>query len=127
MTITVEMIITFIGVLSGVCGLVFGFNSQKTNKQQQDDAHTKDAEQGAEKTALMISDIEYIKKGVDDIVQKIGTLESTVVQHSTDIVRFDVTLMNEVKRTDKLESSLSALHKRLDRSQSNNWRTEDDD
>lgn len=83
-------IITIIGIVGTVCGIIFGYIGYK---------------QGAKKeniqTGTLLSDVGYIKSGVDDLKRKQETSEDR---------HFAL-----AERVTKVEESSKQAHKRIDR------------
>ena len=89
-------LITFIslvlGIIGGACGIIFGVKSNRRNNKSDD------AEEG-QKYGKMLTDIEYIKSGVDEIKHK---------QESQDRQYIDV-----VSRITVVEESTKQAHHRI--------------
>lgn len=90
------LIFGIIGAVVGVGGLIFGFTTYNRNKKTDDTADGK-------QIGIMLSDIGYVKAGIDDI--KIDTREfrSEIQKLHDRYARLDEALKAVIKRVDKLE------------------------
>lgn len=90
----VAVLSTVLGVLGTVCAIVFGYHSFSRNRKKDE------ADEGKENGTLL-TEIGYIKSGVDDIKRK---QEKQDEQH-----------IEMVTRLTAVEASAKQAHKRLDR------------
>lgn len=90
----VEVISTAFGVVGSVCAIVFAYLAFRRNNKTDDEAEGK-------KDGVLLTEIGYIKSGVDDIKRK---------QEKEDERHVEV-----VSRLTAVESSAKQAHKRLDR------------
>lgn len=88
-----------VGVAGGLCGIVFGFIAFSRNKKKDD------TEDGAQ-SAQVLTEIGYIKSGIDDIKRK---------QEKQDAQHIDV-----ITRITAVEASTKQAHKRMDLFESRN-------
>lgn len=90
---TLQIVSVAIGIVGTCCSIVFGYALFRRNNKADDSSDGR-------QTGTMLSDIGYIKSGVDDIKRK---------QEKQD--NFNLTIMQEI--TSAKESAASA-HKRID-------------
>ena len=90
----IEILSTVIGIVGTVLAIVFGYSAWKRN-QKTDDTST------GENKGTMLTEIGYIKSGIDDIKRK---------QDKQDERNIEV-----ITRMTAVEASAKQAHKRLDR------------
>lgn len=90
----IAMLSTVLGILGTVCAIVFGFATYKRNKK------TDDADEGKE-SGTILTEIGYIKAGVDDIKRK---------QEKQDERHLEI-----ITRITAVEQSAKQAHLRIDR------------
>lgn len=90
---TSEFVGWFIGIVGTCCAIIFGFISYQKNKSKDDKS---DGREGGQ----VLTELGYIKSGVDDIKRK---------QEKQDERHLEV-----VERLSTLESSAKSAHKRID-------------
>lgn len=90
----ITVMATVLGILGTVCAIAFGLASYKRNRRADD------ADDGKE-SGTMLTEIGYIKAGVDDIKRK---------QEQQDIRHLEV-----IGRLTAVEASSKQAHKRIDR------------
>lgn len=90
---TLEIILTIISVVSSLCAIVFGVAAFRRNQKKDD------AEAGSEK-GTMLTEIGYIKGGIDDIKAEQREQRKTNTEF--------------VSRLTEVEASAKQAHKRLD-------------
>ena len=86
--------ITVIGILSPICAIIFGYATFHRNRKS-------DTEDEAKSDATVLSDIGYIKAGIDDIKRK---------QEKQDERHLEI-----ITRLTAVEASAKQAHKRIDR------------
>lgn len=86
--------ITIIGVLSPICAIVFGYAAFSRNRKT-------DTADDAKQDATVLTEIGYIKSGIDDIKRKQD--------------KQDEQFMKMAERMTAVEASAKQAHKRLDR------------
>ncbi len=89
-----KSIIPWIGVAGTICGIVFGYIGYKKGLQ-------KDSAESGKNIGTLMSDIGYIKAGIDDLKHK---------QETAELRHFAL-----VERVTKVEESSKQAHKRIDR------------
>lgn len=87
-------IITLIGVVGTACGIIFGYLGYRKGLQ-------KDSLENGKNNGVLMSDVGYIKAGVDDLKRKQETAEAR---------HFAL-----AERVTKVEESSKQAHKRIDR------------
>ncbi len=90
---TLEIVLTIISVVSSLCAIVFGFAAFRRNQKKED------ADEGSEK-GTMLTEIGYIKGGIDDIKAEQREQRKTNTEF--------------VERLVSVEASAKQAHKRLD-------------
>lgn len=91
-----EIVLGIIGAIVGIAGMIFGFVTLLKNKK------TVDHNEG-EKDGVVLTELGYIKKGIDGIEQKIAKQETQyldVIRHLTEV---EVSTKQAHKRIDALE------------------------
>lgn len=88
-----EVAVTVLGVVGTVCAIIFGYLAFKRNTKSDDEAEGK-------KDGVLLTEIGYIKSGVDDIKRK---------QEKQDEQHVEV-----VSRLTAVEASAKQAHHRLD-------------
>lgn len=83
-------VLTLVGVASAICGIVFGYIGYRQGAKREN-----------VQTGTLLSDIGYIKSGVDDLKRK---------QETSDDRHFAL-----AERVTKVEESTKQAHKRIDR------------
>ncbi len=86
-------VITLISVVGTVCGITFGYVGYRKGIQ-------KDSAESGKSSGTLMSDIGYIKAGIDDLKHK---------QESAELRHFAL-----VERVTKVEESTKQAHKRID-------------
>lgn len=86
-------IVTLIGVIGTVCGIVFGYIGYQGGLK-------KDSADTGKSNGVLLSDIGYIKSGIDDLKRK---------QELTDERHYAL-----AERVTKLEGSAKQAHRRID-------------
>ena len=87
------LIVAAVGLLGSVCAIAFGWAAWRRNERQ-------DHQSGAREDGQLISDIGYIKSGVDDLKRRLERQEATNLEFAS--------------RLSRVESSASQAHKRID-------------
>lgn len=87
-------IVAAIGVISTICAIIFGYAAFNRNNKT-------DTEDEAKRDATVLTEIGYIKSGVDDIKRKQD--------------KQDEQYMNMAERMTAVEASAKQAHKRIDR------------
>jgi len=101
-----EQILTAISVISTVCAIVFGYAAFARNK-------TKDTEDETRRDATVLTEIGYIKGGIDDIKAEQREQRKTNTEF--------------VERLVAVEASAKQAHKRLDEMGAGRARSHDHD
>ncbi len=93
-----EKLVIYLGLTSTVCGLIFGFSSYIASK-------TKESKTAGKDKGSILSELGYVKSGIDDIKRKQEHQEEKQEQQHLEIV----------ERLTCVESSAKQAHKRLDK------------
>jgi hypothetical protein len=88
-----EIVIGIIGTIVGVCGLMFSFITLSRNKKNDD------RDEGKE-DGVVLTELGYIKKGIDGIEHKIEKQETQY--------------LDVIKHLTEVEASTKQAHKRID-------------
>lgn len=91
-------IVAVIGVISTVCAIVFGYSAFNRNKK-------KDDSESGEKSGTVLTEIGYIKSGIDDIKRKQERQEEKQEAQHIEVIT----------RLTSVEASAKQAHKRIDR------------
>ena len=91
---------SIIGVIAAICGIVFGWiaRSKSDKKEVAHDAATDSA---------LRSDVDYIKRGVDDIKVDMRVQASKIDDINSRLIRNEESTKNAHKRIDTLEKDTS--------------------
>jgi len=92
-----------LGILGTICAIVFGYSTYKRNRKADDNTEGK-------ANGMMLTEIGYIKSGIDDIKRK---------QEKQDALYVDV-----VTKLTAVEASAKLAHKRIDRIEGHSNREE---
>lgn len=87
------MLVAVIGLISTLCGIWFGYSGYKRSER-------KDNQQEGKESAILLSDIGYIKSGIDDLKRK---------QEKSDERHIEI-----ITRLTSVEASSKQAHKRID-------------
>ncbi len=87
------IIVSAVGLVGSICAVAFGWAAWRRNEKQ-------DNRSGAREDGQLISDIGYIKSGVDDLKRRLERQEATNLEFAS--------------RLSRVESSASQAHKRID-------------
>lgn len=90
----ISMMASVLGVLGTACAIAFGYSSFVRNKKQDDNKEGK-------QNGTILTEIGYIKSGVDDIKRK---------QEKQDAQHIEV-----ISRLSSVEASAKQAHRRIDR------------
>lgn len=91
-------IIAAIGLISTICAIVFGVATFMRNKRQ-------DVSKEERENATVLSDIGYIKSGVDDIKRRQEKQEAQYLDILTKLTSVEASAKQAHKRLDRLERS----------------------
>ena len=91
-----QTLVTSLGILSGICGVYFGFR----NKKRQDDSETKEE---SKQSASLFSDIGYIKSGIDDRKRKQEKMEDWYITLNSRVTAVEESAKQAHKRIDCME------------------------
>lgn len=95
-------LVAAISVISTVCAILFGYAAFNRNRKKDDQA-------GGEKSGTVLTEIGYIKSGIDDIKHKQERQEEKQeAQH-----------LEVISRLTSVEASAKQAHKRIDRLEGN--------
>ncbi|MDR2513928.1 MAG: hypothetical protein LBD02_01820 [Christensenellaceae bacterium] len=90
----IAILSTVIGIVGTACAIAFGYSAWKRN-------HKVDDTTAGEKSATVLTEIGYIKSGIDDIKRKQD--------------KQDTQYLDTVTRLTAVEASAKQAHKRIDR------------
>ncbi len=91
-------IIATIGLISTICAIVFGVATFMRNKRQ-------DVSKEERESATVLSDIGYIKSGVDDIKRRQEKQEAQYLDILTKLTSVESSTKQAHKRLDRIERS----------------------
>ena len=95
-----ELIFGIIGAVVGILGMVFGFITTLRNKKT-------DVKTEGEKDGVVLTELGYIKKGIDGIEKRLEKQENQYV----DVVKHLTQVEESAKQAHKRIDSLEAYHK----------------
>ena len=87
------LIISAVGLVGSLCAIAFGWAAWRRNEKQ-------DNQSGDREDGQLISDIGYIKSGVDDLKRRLERQEATNLEFAS--------------RLSRVEASASQAHNRID-------------
>ena len=88
---------TILGLLGTICAIVFGYAAFRRNRK------TDDEEEGKENGTLL-TEIGYIKSGVDDIKRKQEKQDEQHIEMITRLTAVEASAKHAHKRIDRLEN-----------------------
>ena len=91
-----QTLVTALGILTGICGMYFGFRGKK----RQDDTETKEE---SKQNATLFSDIGYIKSGIDDLKRKQEKMEDWYISLNSRVTAVEESAKHAHKRIDCME------------------------
>lgn len=91
-----EQILTAISVVSTICAIVFGYAAFSRNR-------TKDTEDEVKRDTTVLSEIGYIKSGVDDIKAEQREQRKTNTEFVSRLTAVEASAKQAQKRIDTLE------------------------
>ncbi len=91
-----QTLVTALGILTGICGMYFGFRGKK----RQDDTETKEE---SKQNATLFSDIGYIKSGIDDLKRKQEKMEDWYISLNSRVTAVEESAKQAHKRIDCME------------------------
>lgn len=94
-----EMIFGIVGVITGVAGMLCAIVVASRNKKKDDKTEGKE-------DGVLMTEIGYIKKGVDGIEQKFEKLENKYIDLAMQVASFE----GEIKRLNKRIETLEKFH-----------------
>jgi len=93
-------IITFIGIISGVCSILFGYVGYKQGIK-------KNSFEKGKKTGTIETDIDYIKKRIDDVLLEQRETNKSINALTERVARLEESTRQAHSRIDLLEKNLS--------------------
>ena len=89
-------IIGIVGIVSGICGIVFGFITYSRNKKTDDSA-------SGRQDGILFTEVGYIKAGIDDMKKDLREFRSELQMLHDKYARLDESVKSAHRRIDKLE------------------------
>lgn len=99
---TWEIVVGLIGIVTGVAGMLFGFVSMQRNKKA-------DSAGEGKQIGIVLTEIGYIKSGVDRMERKQDDQEKRHLQLSMRLEGVDASAKQAHKRIDGLEKRVDTL------------------
>lgn len=95
--IEVTVLATLLGILGTVCAIVFGYHAFSRNRK-------KDEEEEGKESGTLLTEIGYIKSGVDDIKRKQAEQDRQHIEVVTRLTAVEVSTKQAHKRLDRMEN-----------------------
>lgn len=92
--------VTFISILAAVAGVVFGITTFLRNRKQ-------DNTDEGKRTGAIMSELGYIKSGVDDMKRKQERSDETIMTFLRDLTSVQESAKQAHKRIDSLEERIN--------------------
>jgi len=92
--------VTLISILGGIAGIVFGVITYARNRRQD---NTSEGQRNGE----VMSELGYIKSGVDDVKRKQERFDETIMGFTRDLVAVTESAKQAHKRIDGLEERIN--------------------
>ena len=92
--------VTFVSVLAAIAGVVFGLIAFFRNRKQ-------DNTDEGKRTGAIMSELGYIKSGVDDVKRKQERFDETIMGFTRDLVAVTESAKQAHKRIDGLEERIN--------------------
>ena len=92
-----KIIVTIVGIIGTVCSVVFGYIGDKKGLEQAYKTEGKES-------GTLMSDMQYIKRRIDDVLLEQRNINITLASHSERITRVEESSKQAHKRIDKIET-----------------------
>lgn len=102
---TIELLGALVGVAAGICGIIFGVTTYSRN-------HSTDVRQEAKENGQILTEIGYVKSGVDDIKRKQEKQDSIQLEFAQKLYSVESSANSAHKRIDNIEEHLDVRCKR---------------
>lgn len=93
--------VTLISIIAAIAGVVFGITTLARNRKQ-------DSTEAGERTGEILSELGYIKSGVDDVKRKQEKSDETIMGFLKDLTAVQESTKQAHKRIDGLEERFNA-------------------
>lgn len=93
--------VTLISIIAAIAGVVFGIVAIARNRRQ-------DSTEAGERTGEILSELGYIKSGVDDVKRKQEKSDETIMGFLKDLTAVQESTKQAHKRIDGLEERINA-------------------
>ena len=93
--------VTLISIIAAIAGVVFGIVAIARNRRQ-------DSTEAGERTGEILSELGYIKSGVDDVKRKQEKSDETIMGFLKDLTAVQESTKQAHKRIDGLEERFNA-------------------
>ena len=97
---TGQIIATVVTICGGIAGIIYGFVSYSRNKKQDDAADGKES-------GVILTELGYIKSGVDDLKRKQDKQDESMVQFLRDLTAVQESTKQAHRRIDGLEERIN--------------------
>lgn len=98
---TGQIIATVVTICGGIAGIIYGFVSYSRNKKQDDAADGKES-------GVILTELGYIKSGVDDLKRKQDKQDESMVQFLRDLTTVQESAKQAHKRIDVIEERINS-------------------
>ena len=98
---TGQIIATVVTICGGIAGIIYGFVSYSRNKKQDDAADGKES-------GVILTELGYIKSGVDDLKRKQDKQDESMVQFLRDLTATQESAKQAHKRIDVIEERINS-------------------
>lgn len=97
----IGQIAVIVSVIGGIAGVVFGITTYSRNRK-------KDDSEDGQKTGMVLTELGYIKSGVDDLKRKQDKQDEQAMQLMRDLTAVQESAKQAHKRIDTLEERINA-------------------
>ena len=98
---TGQIIATVVTICGGIAGIIYGFVSYSRNRKQDDAADGKES-------GVILTELGYIKSGVDDLKRKQDKQDESMVQFLRDLTTVQESAKQAHKRIDVIEERINS-------------------
>ena len=92
--------VTLISIIAAIAGVVFGVTTYARNRKQ-------DSTEDGKRTGAIMSELGYIKSGVDDVKRKQERSDETIMAFMKDLTSVQESAKSAHKRLDTLEERIN--------------------
>ena len=103
--ISVNDVLTVISVISTLCAIVFGYVAFSRTRRM-------DSKQEGEKNAAVLTEMSYIKGGMDEMKRKMETQEKRHLECTVHLAKVEATANKAHERIDEITGGISPLLKK---------------